>query len=159
LDKEPGLIQALLPLQDDPDAKVRFQLLCTLGFVNTPQANEVRQNLLFRDINDRWVQIAALSAASSQSVALLKAVLEKYDPSVSAYNSLIQLLSGIIGKSQNTVVIEQYLQKAITSAATGKSTWQAPLIDGIAQGLGNRAELPADIGTERTLLINASLEN
>ncbi len=159
LDKDPGLVPALLNLQDDPDAKVRFQLLCTLGFVNTPEVNEVRQHLLFKDINDRWVQIAALSAASSQSVALLNAVLEKYDPSVSAYNSLIQLLSGIIGKSQNTAVIEQYLQKAIKSATTEKSTWQVPLIDGLAQGLANRTDLPADIGTERALLITASLEN
>lgn len=159
LDKDANLVPALLTLQDDPDAKVRFQLLCTLGFVNTPQVNEVRQHLLFKDINDRWVQIAALSAASSQSVALLNAVLAKYDPSVPAYNSLIQLLSGIIGKSQNTAVIEQFLQKAIKSAATEKNTWQAPLIDGMAQGLGNRKSLPADIGTERGLLISASLEN
>jgi putative heme-binding domain-containing protein len=149
LDKDPALVTTLLTLQDDTDAKVRFQ----------PKVNEVRQHLLFKDITDRWVQIAALSAASSQSVALLNAVLSKYDSSVSAYNSLVQLLSGIIGKSQNTAVIEQFLQKAVKSANTEKSTWQAPVIEGIAQGLGNRTTLPADIGTERSLLITASLEN
>ena len=159
LDKDPNVVPALLTLQDDADAKVRFQLLCTLGFINTPEVNEVRQHLLFKDINDRWMQIAALSAASSQSVDLLNAVLAKYDSSVSAYGSLVQLLGGIIGKSQNTQVIEQFLQKAVNSAKTEKSTWQAPLIEGIAQGLGNRTTLPADISSERNLLIDASLEN
>lgn len=159
LDKDPNVVPALLTLQDDADAKVRFQLLCTLGFINKPEVNEVRQHLLFKDINDRWMQIAALSAASSQSVDLLNAVLAKYDSSVSAYGSLVQLLGGIIGKSQNTQIIEQFLQKAVNSAKTEKSTWQAPLIEGIAQGLGNRTTLPANIGAERNLLISASLEN
>ena len=159
LDKDPNLVPALLTLQDDGNAKVRFQLLCTLGFINTPQVNEVRQHLLFKDINDKWVQIAALSAASSQSVGLLNAVLSKYDSSVSAYGSLIQLLSSIIGKSQNTQVIEQFLQKAVSTANTEKSTWQAALIEGIAEGLGNRQTPPANIGAERNTLIGASLEN
>jgi len=159
LDKDANLVPALLTLQDDADAKVRFQLLCTLGFINKPEANEVRQHLLFKEINDRWMQIAALSAASSQSVDLLNAVLAKYDPSVSAYGSLVQLLGGIIGKSQNTPVIEQFLQKAINNAKAEKSTWEAPLIEGIAQGLGNRTTQPANIGAERNLLVGASLEN
>ncbi|MGH2564616.1 MAG: c-type cytochrome, partial [Ginsengibacter sp.] len=156
---DPGLVSALLTLQNDPDAKVRFQLLCTLGFINTPGVNDVRQRLLFKDINDKWVQIAALSAASSQSVALLNAVLSKFDPSVPAYATLVQLLSGIIGKSQKTSVIQQFLQKSAAPASTGKDKWQAPLMEGIAQGLGNRQSLPPDIGVERDLLIPASLEN
>ena len=90
LKKDPRLASALFTLQDDSDEKVRFQLLCTLGFVNTPQANAIRQRLLFKDINDRWMQIAALSAASSQSVDLLNAVLSKFDPSVPEYSSLVQ---------------------------------------------------------------------
>ena len=159
LDRDPGLVSALLTLRDDPDAKVRFQLLCTLGFINTPEVNNVRQQLLFKDINDKWVQIAALSAASSQSVALLDAVLSKFDPSVPAYASLVQLLSGIIGKSQKTEVIQQFLQKSVAPASAGRDQWQAPLIEGIAQGLGNRQSLPTDIGIERGLLIPASLDN
>ncbi|MEO5998295.1 MAG: c-type cytochrome, partial [Chitinophagaceae bacterium] len=159
LDKEPALVFPLLALQDDPEKKVRFQLLCTLGFLNTPEVNEARQHLLFKDVNDKWVQIAALSAANSQPVDLLHAVLSKYDPPVPAHESLIQLLSGIIGKSESTTIIQQFLEKAVASSSNGKDDWQSQLIEGLAQGLGNRQSIPPDIGKERDLLIRASLEN
>ena len=159
LKKDPRLASALFTLQDDSDEKVRFQLLCTLGFVNTPQANAIRQRLLFKDINDRWMQIAALSAASSQSVDLLNAVLSKFDPSVPAYSSLVQLLSSVIGKSRNTEVIQHFIQKSVSADASAKNTWQAPLIEGLAEGLGNRQSLPAGIAVVRQSLIKASLEN
>ena len=152
----PGLIPALLSMKDDQDAKVRYQLLCTLGFLNTPEADQVRQQLLFKDINDKWVQIAALSATSSQSVPLLNGLLSKYDASTPAYASLVQLLGGIIGKSQNTNVIQQFLQKATSSK---QNTWQAPLIEGLAQGLGNRKPLPPNLGNERALLIHTILDD
>ena len=154
---DPGLVSALLAMKDDQDAKVRYQLLCTLGFINTPEAGQVRQQLLFKDINDKWVQIAALSTTSAQSVPLLNGVLSKYDASTPAYASLVQLLSGIIGKSQNTVVIQQFLQKA--TANSKQNTWQVPLIEGLAQGLGNRKPLPPDLGSERALLIHNILDD
>ncbi len=65
----PGLSANLLVMVNDKDPKVRFQLLCTLGYNNTPEAGAARQQLLFRDLNDDWVQIAALSANSSQTTA------------------------------------------------------------------------------------------
>ena len=78
LTDEPGLVKALLPLQNDKDDKVRFQLLLTLGFIHTPESSAARNKLLFTDINDKWVQIAALSASSSQTSSLLKEVLNKF---------------------------------------------------------------------------------
>ncbi len=157
LSVDPGLVSALLTMKDDPDAKVRYQLLCTLGFINTPKAGQVRQQLLFKDINDKWVQIAALSATSSQAVPLLNGVLSRYDASTPAYASLVQLLSGIIGKSQNPVVIQQFLQKAV--ADSKQNTWQVPLIEGFAQGLGDRKPLPPDLGSVRSLLIHTILDD
>ena len=62
----PDLTKALLPLQKDKDAKVRFQLLLTLGFVHTPESADGRDKLLFdRHQRQKWIQIAALSASSS----------------------------------------------------------------------------------------------
>jgi hypothetical protein len=76
----PQLEKLLLSLQNDPHAKVRFQLLCTLGSVSTPEALQVRNKLLFRDISDPWMQVAALSASSSETGSLLSVVLDRFDP-------------------------------------------------------------------------------
>lgn len=154
-----NLVSTLLAMRDDPNAKVRFQLVCTLGSINSPGADKVRQELLFKDINDKWVQIAALSANSSQSLALLNGVLSKFDPSVEAYASLVQLLGGIIGKSQDATVIKQLLQRCTTDSSNRSSAWQAPLLEGLSTGFANRKFLPAELGAERNLLIHTCLEN
>ncbi|MEJ7587169.1 MAG: PVC-type heme-binding CxxCH protein [Ferruginibacter sp.] len=111
----PGLTRALLSLQQDPDAKVRFQLLCTLGSLNTKEALQVRNNLLFKDINDEWVQVAALSGASAQTAALLNLVLERFDTRVPAYASLVQRLCAMIGASETPAVIHQLVKKAVAN--------------------------------------------
>src|SRR5690606_23051082 len=71
MEEHPALITGLLALEQDEDARVRYQLLCTLGFVDTPAAAQARRNLLFRDIEDQWVHIAALSARSADVAGLL----------------------------------------------------------------------------------------
>ncbi len=78
----PSLADALLQLGDDPDAQVRFQLLCTLGFDQRAEAAQVRQKLLLSDVEDPWVQMAALSAPASESLPLLEFVLAHYEPDV-----------------------------------------------------------------------------
>lgn len=158
LQADPGLVPALLKLQEDSDPKVRFQLLLTLGWLNTPEVNKVRQELLFKDIGDQWVQIAALSASSSQAVPLLNAVLARFEPGNAAYASLVQRLSAIIGTSQQTEVIRPLLQKAMV-IPKGQDKWQVPLLEGLAQGLRSRKSLPSSIGEERSLLIQSCLDH
>ena len=159
LSKDPRLVSALLAMRNDTVAKVRFQLLCTLGFVNTAEADDAREALLFRDINDKWVQIAALSAGSSQSLPLLNAMIARFDSSVEAHASLVQLLGSIIGKSQEPTIIRQLLHKGISESSNSRNGWQSPLLEGISEGLDNRKPLPSELGGERPLLIRASLEN
>ncbi len=158
LPADPGLVPALLKLQEDADPKVRFQLLLTLGYLNTPEVNKVRQQLLFKDIGDQWVQIAALSASSSQAVPLLDAVLARFEPGNAAYASLVQRLSAIIGTSQQTEVIRPLLQKAMVRSKE-QDKWQVPLLEGLAQGLRSRKSLPSSIGEERSLLIQSCLDH
>lgn len=80
--KAPELEEALLAMQSDSDPKVRFQLLCTLGFLEGTQAAQARKNLLFSDIEDEWIQIAALSAPFEESRKLLDAVLKDYNDNI-----------------------------------------------------------------------------
>ncbi len=149
------LAPALLKLQDDPDPKVRYQLLCTLGFINTPEANKVRQHLLFKDINDEWVQVAALSAPPSQNAGLLVAVLARFQSSIPAYGSLVQRLSAMTASSQQPEMIHDLLLKATMGVSDSAIVWQAALLKGIAQGLKSRKAIPPALGKDQDLLVQS----
>jgi hypothetical protein len=158
LSASPTLEIALLSLKNDLDAKVRYQLLCSLGSVNTPQSAQVRNELLFRDINDEWVQVAALSATSSQTASLLETVIDSFKQDVQAYGSLVKRLSSMIAVSGKTEVIHQLIQKSVTPGAKEQASWQGPLLQGISQGLKTRKKSSVFKG-EQDRLIQALFEN
>ena len=62
----------LLGLANDTDPKVRFQLLLTIGDLDTPRARAARTALLFDNLDDEWMQVAGLSGRSWNPVALLR---------------------------------------------------------------------------------------
>lgn len=148
LKKSPGLAKNLLNLQNDADAKVRFQLLLTLGFINSPESSAARNKILFEDINDKWVQYAALTAPSSQSSSLLKEVLAKYSKDVPAFDLLIEKLTTMIGVGGNERSIHQLIEKGITEK-------RAAIIQGISEGLENRkTSLPISLNDQKMLVKN-----
>ena len=66
------LERAVLALQNDPSAKVRFQVLCTLGSLNDPEAQKARLAILKKDFGDKWVGIAAIASAAGQEMTLFE---------------------------------------------------------------------------------------
>jgi putative membrane-bound dehydrogenase-like protein len=148
----PALQNSLLSLKADPDAKVRFQLLCSLGSVNTPQAFQVRNDLLFRDLNDEWVQVAALSASSSQTASLLKVVMDRYRQDVPAYASLTKRLSTMIAASGTSETVHELIDKAVTAGTKQQAGWSGPLLQGVAQGLRTQKKSQAFKGEQGLLL-------
>ncbi|HEY4156211.1 MAG TPA: c-type cytochrome, partial [Puia sp.] len=158
LSAAPDLAGALLPLQTDPDAKVRFQLLLTLGYLNTPEAVQARNRLLFKDINDKWVQVAALSAPASQTASLLGMVLEKFRENDPAYASLVQRLTTMAGASAGPEDIHRLIQKA-TDIHTKKQAWQAPILEGLTRGMKNRKPSAAISDADQHLLVKTFFEN
>ena len=151
LKDKPGLEKALLALQNDPDAKVRFQLLLTLGFVNSKASAQARNHLLFKDINDKWVQIAALSADSSQTSPLLKVVLHEYRPDVPAYASLVERLTTMVGVGGKAQDIHSLIEKAV-------STKMPSILQGLAQGLESR-KFPLHISIQDQQLLVTNFFN
>jgi putative membrane-bound dehydrogenase-like protein len=158
LSESPELIPKLIALKEDDNAKVRYQLLCTLGFVNTSEAGKTIQELLFKDIDDKWVQVAALSAPS-QSTDLLESVLKKFNPSVPAYASLVTRLGTIIGATKDSKTIHSFVKKALEINADTTKSWKASLLEGIAKGLKNRKRVPQGLISETKLLIDVCLHH
>ena len=152
LNKSPGLSNALLAMRNDPNAKVRFQLLLTLGFIDSPESAEARNQILFADINDPWVQVAALSASSSQTASLLKVVLGKYRANVPAYTSLVERLTTMVGAGGKPEEIHQLIEMA-------PSTKHASILQGLAEGLKFRKS-PLRISVkDQQLLIETFFDN
>ena len=119
LEKTPNLITRLLAMQTDPDARVRFQLLCTLGFVHTPAARRVRDQLLTADIGDRWVQIAALSASPEEATRLLPVATRAGAPP-----TFVRQVAAVIGARHRPAEVRMLLASA-----------NAPALDGLAEGI------------------------
>lgn len=151
----PDLRIALMELQDDEDAKVRFQLLCTIGSINDPDVLRVRNKLLFRDINDKWVQVAALSGSSFQTASLLNVVLDSFRKESTAYASMVQRLSAMTAASKNRATIHQLIQKATSGE---KNEWQAPLLEGLAQGFKTQKRYTAS-KEEQDILIKTFFDH
>ncbi len=152
----PDIVNDLVVLQNDSDAKVRFQLLCTLGYINTSEAEQVRNKMLFKDINDKWVQIAALSAASSHTGSLLNLVISNYKNDVPAYASLVQRLTAMVGASGDQAAIHKLIDQA--SAQTTHSAWQAPVLAGIAQGLKGKDPKP-NLKDEESVIVKTFFDH
>ncbi|MEX2368981.1 MAG: dehydrogenase, partial [Candidatus Paceibacterota bacterium] len=71
-DQDPSLVADLQQLEKDPSERVRYQLLLTLGEFDNPRIQQMRQRMLFAHIEDRWFQIAALSAPSARGMNMLE---------------------------------------------------------------------------------------
>ncbi|MCW3079749.1 PVC-type heme-binding CxxCH protein [Segetibacter sp.] len=154
----PGLQTLLLALRDDPNKKVRFQLLCTLGSVNTLEASQVRNTLLFRDLNEPWVQVAALSAGGSHSTALLKAVIDSFRNTNPAYTSLVERLSTMIATSEKPKVVRQLVQQAVARGTGNAAIWKGALLKGLSRGIKNE-QLKTALKEEQGQLLNALFAN
>jgi putative membrane-bound dehydrogenase-like protein len=150
---------ALVKLKSDPDPKVRYQLLCTLGFVEGPSAREARKDLLFQDIQDEWFQIAALTAPYEESRQLMNSVVASYQNENPAYASLLQKLSAMIGASlDQKTVLDLIRQGTSNNLGLGKN-WQAPLLIGLAQGIQSKKVSDKLFSSTEDLLLQACFEN
>ena len=156
---ESSMTEALLALQDDENIKVRYQLLLTLGFVDTPSVTVARQAMLFKDIQNEWIQVAALSATSFQGNDLLEAVLNRFEEDDSAYTSLVQRLSAMIGRKGQPSEIRSLLKRAVNIESKKAYAWQAPVLKGLADGIKSNELSNTDYRTEQTALIKAFFQH
>ncbi len=154
LKDDPALARSLLALQNDKDIKVRFQLLLTLGYINSAPASESRNRLLLQDMENKWFQVAALSAASLNANALLNLMLAKYKTNTPSYASMVQRLTGIIAATEDEATVHRLIKKAITARTPGEQESQVAMLTGLAEGLRYRKNKLSTSEAEQHLLLN-----
>lgn len=153
LDDAPDLAAALLSMRNDPDPRVRFQLLLTLGFLDTPEAAAAREELLFEGVDDKWVQIAALSAPSADERALLRSVTERYEP---GFASFVRQLSAMIAAHRDPGAVRRLLREGTAEDNAG---WQANVLEGLALGLKARRSVPPEVESYLSEVVSAVFDH
>jgi putative membrane-bound dehydrogenase-like protein len=146
LSTNPTLIDKLLKMDRDPDRRVQFQLLCTLGGVNSRASREAQDRLLAQAIDDPWMQIAALSASSERAPQLFRTATAFMDKQTSARAAFFRQVSAVVGARRQAAEIRQVLTTVFNSSPSG-SWWQSAALDGLAQGFGSsqsRRRAPGD---------------
>ena len=148
LEEYPSLADVLLQLENDPDPRVRFQLLCTLGFIETPAAQAARERLLVKDLESEWTHLAALSATPGQEMALFQWASSNLRDKMDEGGSLfIKNLSALIGRKDIAGEVNPFMS-TLTSLP---STIKAAALKGLALGLPSDSKSIALSNRERLL--------
>ena len=149
------LEDALLALQNDTSAKVRYQLLCTLGNLDDAKAEAVKQKLLMEDVEDKWVQIAALSSSYKKEYALLEKSIPVLSNKFSEGRALFfENCAEVIALSQNEDEIKKIIHQSITNNSSTSDWWQSACLNGLAKGISVKALTKSSYINEMDLLLS-----
>ncbi len=142
LEASETLSEALVSMVNDEDPRVRYQLLLSLGSLNTPAAGRARNVLLFQDIEDDWMQLAALSAREPDISSIYdQAIAALATKETNATQLFFRRISGMISRSSQPAEINRFLTEILTA---DEDTWYLPIV---LEGLS---------GTGRSLKISPS---
>lgn len=151
----PLLEKYLLAMQNDVNAKVRYQLLCTLGDLHDAEADAAREKILMSDIEDKWVQVAALASSRGEEFAMLKnsvAVLSSTPADGKAL--FFTNCSGVIGLSQRADDIKNVIALATSNNTNYSDWWQSACLNGLSRALHEKGLPNSNFDKERSLLFS-----
>jgi putative membrane-bound dehydrogenase-like protein len=150
----PQLQADLLTMQNDISAKVRYQLICTVGDIDNGPSEVARQNLLMHDIEDKWVQIAALASSKGKEYELM----EKVIPALTAKSSegkavFFTNCAGVIGLSKKAADIKKVIGLATDHNTLSSDWWQSACLKGLT-GIFSAKDLTGNMEHEKMLLLS-----
>ncbi|MCI0628782.1 MAG: c-type cytochrome, partial [Acidobacteria bacterium] len=153
--------QELLEMTGDPDDRVLFQLVCTLGTNVDEPAFAALTKITLAHIEDSWFQIAALSAAPVSGSTWFQAVDRRPGflsrPS-RGKEDFLRRVASIVGAKQDNREMEALL--AAINRPTGADWWRVATLAGLAEGIqrGGRRQAVLSRAAQATLseLLGAS---
>jgi putative heme-binding domain-containing protein len=141
-------------MTDDPDDRVLFQLLCTLGTNVDEPAFAALTKITLAHIEDLWFQIAALSAAPVSGSAWFRAV-EREPAFLSSPSKgkedFLKRAASIVGARQDNREMAALL--AAANRSTGADWWRVATLAGLAEGMrrGTHQQAPLSPAAQATL--------
>ncbi len=139
-----SLAAQLFEMESDSDPRARFQLLATLGELDTDEARRVRENLLYEYIDDEWMQMAALSAPGLNYSSLFDEALTRFSNQENdGHQTYFERLGMLIGVRQSPEEVRFLIDSLSDFESSENSWWQAASMNGLADGL-RRGDDPGD---------------
>jgi putative membrane-bound dehydrogenase-like protein len=144
LANSPALAEKLLAMSEDQSPKVQFQLLCTLGFLDSPKSRALQNRLLLKNIEDEWMQVAVLSASPARARELFEmAVSPKAGltgEQTDGRAAFLRQVCAVVG-ARDEVEIKAVLKTVARHRQAEAEWWRAASLEGLAQGAaGNRSD-------------------
>lgn len=134
LEQSPDLVNSLLSMAVDNNPKVRYQLLCTLGYVTTTEAARARKEILFKDVDDSWMRIAALTAPISQAGSLFTETIQRAQSDPIVYRPLIEHLSAMMVSNGDMSDLNTLLQRNLEATDDPSVSIASSILNGMATG-------------------------
>ncbi len=147
----PQLIDAVFPLADDADARVRLHVALALGAANDPRSIGVLATLARRDGADRWMRAAILSSVRERTGAFFDAfVSARSVPAVRG--AVMRDLGRLFGAAESA----ERCRALVTDICDPRVelSWQPAALVGIAAGLRTRS-LTSDTQSALIKLVSA----
>lgn len=120
------------------DHRTRFQLLATLGFIDTPEARALQTDLLLAHLDDPWMQVAALSAGPDRAMTYLSRAL---DPAGGlgghtgdGARAFVRQAAAVVARGPAEDV-RQLIARAASEKGDASIWWQTALLEGLGNGL------------------------
>jgi putative membrane-bound dehydrogenase-like protein len=146
--------QKLLALTDDPDDRVLFQLVCTLGSNVDAAAFTALTKITLTRIEDSWFQIAALSAAPVSGSTWFQTVGRRPDflssPS-KGKDDFLRRIASIVGAKQDDREVSGLL--ASVKRPTGADWWRVATLAGLAEGFQRSGRKQAALAREAQAML------
>ncbi|MDH3648597.1 MAG: c-type cytochrome [Saprospiraceae bacterium] len=154
LERRPSLVDLLIDLRDDPDPGVRFQLLCS-STLKDKELGTIREGLLFRDIDDDWVQTVALMGIEDEEEDIIQNIVRNAKPNqLDGIKSFVSKTAEMVGRKRIDADIKALIRMSTTPQAKGNAWWLVAIQSGLARGVSGRADWGAPFDVERVKLLS-----
>lgn len=145
LDRRPSLLERVLAMTADPDAKVRLQVAFTLGETRAARRMAALEALARREGDDPWMQAAIVSSVPEAAGALVRELADAQGLA-SAGRPLIRPLAGVIGSRRQAGEVAALLETVAAFVGPHAEAFQTESLTGLIEGL-RRGAAPDLSGT------------
>jgi putative heme-binding domain-containing protein len=136
---DPALRARVLAMAGEADARVRFQLACTLGGMDDAAARAALDRMLPEAVEDRWMQVALLSASSDRAAAWLERSLRLpgglTDRETDGRAAFLREAGSVVAARRRPGEIGRIVDRVAAAGRPADDWWRRATLQGLVRGL------------------------